>query len=244
MCSLKNISKTKRNESNGENDNNNNNTVNHFNLPVICDADSLRTLIRKKAVRVVDVRKVEDYQQEHIPTAVSLPLAQLLEEETPVGIIDILQDLSIVDKMPVVIYDDTFGALAARVAWTFQYVGHTNTALLEMTFSHWKNLGLETEKKINTFTKSKHSLNVNHNIHADAAYVESAKEHPNKILVDARERLNFLTEHIPGAKNIPYTMIGSNGSILRKAEEVKRFIENRGIIMQYSNKIELHDKTL
>jgi thiosulfate/3-mercaptopyruvate sulfurtransferase len=229
MCSLKNISKTKRNESNGENDNNNNNTDNHFNLPVICDADSLRTLIRKKAVRVVDVRKVEDYQQEHIPTAVSLPLAQLLEEETPVGIIDILQDLSIVDKMPVVIYDDTFGALAARVAWTFQYVGHTNTALLEMTFSHWKNLGLETEKKINTFTKSKHSLNVNHNIHADAAYVESAKEHPNKILVDARERLNFLTEHIPGAKNIPYTMIGSNGSILRKAEEVKRFIENRGI---------------
>ncbi|MGC2425645.1 MAG: rhodanese-like domain-containing protein [Nitrososphaeraceae archaeon] len=229
MCSLKNISKRKRNESNGENDNNNNNTDNHFNLPVICDADSLRTLIRKKAVRVVDVRKVEDYQQEHIPTAVSLPLAQLLEEETPVGIIDILQDLSIVDKMPVVIYDDTFGALAARVAWTFQYVGHTNTALLEMTFSHWKNLGLETEKKINTFTKSKHSLNVNHNIHADAAYVESAKEHPNKILVDARERLNFLTEHIPGAKNIPYTMIGSNGSILRKAEEVKRFIENRGI---------------
>jgi thiosulfate/3-mercaptopyruvate sulfurtransferase len=229
MCSLKNISKTKRNETNGENDNNNNNTDNHFNLPVICDADSLRTLIRKKAVRVVDVRKVEDYQQEHIPTAVSLPLAQLLEEETPVGIIDILQDLSIVDKMPVVIYDDTFGALAARVAWTFQYVGHTNTALLEMTFSHWKNLGLETEKKINTFTKSKHSLNVNHNIHADAAYVESAKEHPNKILVDARERLNFLTEHIPGAKNIPYTMIGSNGSILRKAEEVKRFIENRGI---------------
>ncbi len=229
MCSLKNISKTKRNESNGENDNNNNNTDNHFNLPVICDADSLRTLIRKKAVRVVDVRKVEDYQQEHIPTAVSLPLAQLLEEETPAGIIDILQDLSIVDKMPVVIYDDTFGALAARVAWTFQYVGHTNTALLEMTFSHWKNLGLETEKKINTFTKSKHSLNVNHNIHADAAYVESAKEHPNKILIDARERLNFLTEHIPGAKNIPYTMIGSNGSILRKAEEVKRFIENRGI---------------
>ena len=127
MCSLKNISKTKRNESNGENDNNNNNTDNHFNLPVICDADSLRTLIRKKAVRVVDVRKVEDYQQEHIPTAVSLPLAQLLEKETPVGIIDILQDLSIVDKMPVVIYDDTFGALAASscmdfsICWSYKY---------------------------------------------------------------------------------------------------------------------------
>jgi thiosulfate/3-mercaptopyruvate sulfurtransferase len=238
MCSLKNImmrtkneniSKAKKNESNGENSNNNNNTDHYFQLPIICDVDSLRTLIRKKTVRVVDVRKAEDYQQEHVPTAVSLPFAQLLEKDTPVGVIDILQDLSIVDKMPVVVYDDTFGALAARVAWTFQYVGHTNTALLEMTFSHWKNQGLETEKKINTFPKSQHSLNVNHNIHADASYVENAKDHPNKILVDARERLNFLTEHIPGAKNIPYTMVGANGNILRNAEEVKRFIENRGI---------------
>lgn len=239
MCSLKNItmktkkediSKTKKNDSIGENNNNsNNNTDNHFQLPIICDVDTLRTLIQRKAVRVVDVRKVEDYQEEHIPTAVSLPLAQLLEKDTPVGIIHILHDLGVSDKMPVVVYDDTFGALAARVAWTFQYVGHTNTALLEMTFSSWKNLGLETEKKINTFPKSQHSLNVNHNIHADASYVENAKEHPNKILIDARERLNFLTEHIPGAMNIPYTMLGSNGSILREPEEVKRFIENRGI---------------
>jgi thiosulfate/3-mercaptopyruvate sulfurtransferase len=131
--------------------------------------------------------------------------------------------------MPVVIYDDTLGALAARVAWSFQYVGHANTALLEMTFSHWKNVGLETETKINSFPTKKHSLNINHRIHADASYVEAAKEQPNKILVDSRERLNFLTEHIPDAKNIPYTMLGSNGSILRSPEEIKRYIENRGI---------------
>jgi thiosulfate/3-mercaptopyruvate sulfurtransferase len=203
---------------------------NNFRLPIICDTDTLRTLMRKKAIRVVDVRKAEDYQQEHIPTAVSLPLAVLLGKDTPSGIVDILENLGISDKMPVVIYDDTFGALAARVAWTFQYVGHTNTALLEVTFSHWKSLGLETDKKINTFPRIQHSLNINYDIHADASYVETAKEQPNKILVDSRERLNFLTEHIPGAKNIPYTMVGSiNGSILRKPEEIKRFVENRGI---------------
>ena len=201
-------------------------------LPIICTIDTLRTLIKKKLVRVVDVRKAEDYQQEHIPTAVSLPLAALLEKDTPEGVVHILESLGISDKMPTVIYDDTFGALAARVAWTFQYVGHTNTALLEVTFSHWKNLGLETEKNINTFPKTQHSLNINYDIHADASYVEMVKEQPNKILVDSRERLNFLTEHIPGAKNIPYTMVGSinnSSSILRKPEEIKRFIYNRGI---------------
>jgi thiosulfate/3-mercaptopyruvate sulfurtransferase len=200
-----------------------------FQLPIICDVDTLRMLIRKDGVRVVDVRKTEEYRQEHIPSAVSLPLAQLLEKDIPTAIMDILQNLGISDKMPVVIYDNTFGALAARVAWSFQYVGHPNTALLEMTFSQWKNLGLETETKINSFPMKTHSLSINHSIHADASYVEAAKEHPNKILIDSRERLNFLTEHIPKAKNIPYTMLGSNGSILRSPEEIKRYIENRGI---------------
>lgn len=198
-------------------------------LSIVCDADTLRSLVRKKAVRVVDVRKTDDYRQGHIPTAVSLPLARVLENDTPEKIVAILEELGVSDRTPVVVYDDTFGALAARVAWTFQYVGHDNTALLEMTFKQWRELGLETEKAVRTFPKAKHSLNVNKSIHADASYVEAVKSQPGKLLVDSRERLNFLTEHIPGAKNIPYTMVGSNGIILRRATELKRFIENRGI---------------
>ncbi|HEX2124598.1 MAG TPA: sulfurtransferase [Nitrososphaeraceae archaeon] len=206
-----------------------NNNYSNFQLPIICDADTLQILIREKTVRIVDVRKEQEYQQEHIPTAVSIPLAQLLKKDTPEEVVNLMQNAGISDKMPVVVYDDTFGALAARVAWTFQYVGHTNTALLEMTFSQWKNLGLPVEKKTNNFPWVEHSINVNDEIHADSSYVDAIKEQPNKILIDSRERLNFLTEHIPGAKNIPYTMLGSNGSIFRNAEEIKRFIENRGI---------------
>ena len=206
-----------------------NNNYSNFQLPIICDADTLQILIREKTVRVVDVRKEQEYQQEHIPTAVSISLAQLLKKDTPEEVVNLMQNAGISDKMPVVVYDDTFGALAARVAWTFQYVGHTNTALLEMTFSQWKNLGLPIETKPNNFPRVEHSINVNDEIHADSSYVDAVKQQPNKILIDSRERLNFLTEHIPGAKNIPYTMLGSNGSIFRNAEEIKRFIENRGI---------------
>jgi thiosulfate/3-mercaptopyruvate sulfurtransferase len=205
-----------------------------FKLPIVCDADTLRSLIRrKKSVRVVDVRKAEDYQREHIPTAVSLPLARVLENDQPEKIVAFLEELGISDSTPVVVYDDTFGALAARVAWTFQYIGHDNTALLEMTFKQWKELGLETEKKQQQrpFPRAMHSLNIKKDIYVDASYVETAaKSHPSTLLVDARERLNYLTEHIPGARNIPYTMVGSEGgSILRDAQELKRLIENRGI---------------
>lgn len=208
-----------------------------FKLPaVVCDVDTLRSLIRrKKSVRIVDVRKAEDYQREHIPTAVSLPLARVLENDQPEKIVAFLEELGISDTTPVVVYDDTFGALAARVAWTFQYVGHDNTALLEMTFKQWKEIGLETEKQQRSFPKARHSLNIRQDIYVDASYVEAAatttttNSKPNTLLVDSRERLNYLTEHIPGARNIPYTMVGSQDSILRKAEELKRLIENRGI---------------
>ena len=211
----------------------------YFRLPIVCDVDTLRSLIRrKKSVRIVDVRRAEDYQREHIPTAVSLPLARVLENDQPEKIVAFLEELGISDTTPVVVYDDTFGALAARVAWTFQYVGHDNTALLEMTFGQWKELGLETENQQRTFPKVKHSLNVRRDMYADASYVEAAaaeapppttQSKPGTLLVDSRERLNYLTEHIPSAKNIPYTMVGSQDGILRKAEELKRLIENRGI---------------
>ena len=146
-----------------------------FKLPIVCDADTLRSLLRrKKSVRVVDVRRAEDYQKEHIPSAVSLPLARVLENDQPEKIVSFLEELGVSDNTPVVVYDDTFGALAARVAWSFQYVGHDNTALLEMTFKQWKEIGLETEKQPRTFPRAKHSLNIRKDIYVDASYVEAA----------------------------------------------------------------------
>lgn len=196
---------------------------------IVTSSDILRTLIRKNSVRVVDVRKEDEYKKEHIKTAISIPLAKVLDNDTPEKIVLLLEQSGVSDKTPVVVYDDTFGALAARVAWTFQYVGHANTSLLETTFTNWKSYGFETEKKINVFPKAKHSLKVNNDILANYDEVEKAKNEQNKILVDSRERLNFLSEHIPGATNLPYTMLGTTESILREPQEIKRFMENRGI---------------
>jgi thiosulfate/3-mercaptopyruvate sulfurtransferase len=99
---------------------------------VVTSSDILRTLIRKNSVRVVDVRKEDEYRREHIKTALSLPLAKVLEDDSPERIVHLLEQLGISDKTPVVVYDDTFGALAARVAWTFQYVGHSNGKVMDL----------------------------------------------------------------------------------------------------------------
>jgi thiosulfate/3-mercaptopyruvate sulfurtransferase len=200
----------------------------YYSIPdTVCDVNTLSIMIRKKNVRVVDVRKEEEYAREHIPGAVSLPLAKILEKENPAQYIELLQDIGVNEGLPVVTYDDTFGALAARVAWTFQYVGHQHSSILEVTFAQWKNMGFRTEKKLNSYKWQSHPLRINQSIYADLDYVEKAAS--NKVLIDSRERLNFLSEHIPEAVNLPYTMLRADGKVLSKGEDIRRFLQNRGI---------------
>jgi len=195
---------------------------------VTINADDLRSEIRDNSVKVLDIRKEEDYKKGHVPGAINLPLANLLADDSPEKVLQYTQSFGIDDETPVVVYDDTFGALASRVAWTLEYIGHEDVSLLDITFSTWKNLGLEINGDSPSLSKSEHSLKLQPQILATADYLVPAKE-KGAILVDNRERLNFLEQHIPGAINIPYKMLSSGQNILRKKDDLKRLIQNRNI---------------
>jgi len=195
----------------------------------ITDVDTLRSEIRDNSVRVIDVRKEEEYKKNHIPNAVSLPLANLLSDDSPDRAIKIFQTLGIDDETPVVVYDDTFGALASRIAWTLEYLGHNDVSLLDVTYGKWKSLGLENDDKTPSINSKNHSLTIQPQILATADYLETIKEKKSVVLLDNRERLNFLEQHIPGAINIPYRTLASPEKILRPKDEMKRLFENRGI---------------
>jgi thiosulfate/3-mercaptopyruvate sulfurtransferase len=137
--------------------------------------------------------------------------------------------MGIDSETSVVVYDDTFGALASRVAWTFEYLGHSDVTLLETTYSNWKSLELESDSKIPEIQPKEHTLNLQPNILATADYLQSAKERNDVILIDNRERLNFLEQHIPGAISLPYRTLATKDKILRPKDDMKRLLENRGI---------------
>jgi len=193
------------------------------------DADSLRSEIRDKSVKVIDVRKEEDYKQSHIPTSVNLPLSNLLSDDSPERASKLFSSLGIEDETTVVVYDDTFGALASRVAWTLEYLGHHDVSLLDITYGQWRSLGLENENVIPSVQTKNHSVKLQPKILATADYLEEAKQKQGVILVDNRERLNYLEQHIPGAINIPYRTLASPDRILRPKDELKRLFENRGV---------------
>lgn len=191
--------------------------------------DSLRSEIRDKSVRVIDVRREEDYKQSHIPTAVNLPLANLLSDDSPERVLKLVNSMGIDDETPVVVYDDTFGALASRVAWTLEYLGHSQVSLLETTFSKWKSLGLENDNQTPDIQSKEHSIHLRPEILATSDYLEKSKDNSNVLLIDNRERLNFLEQHIPGAINLPYRTLATQDKILRPKDDMKRLLDNRRI---------------
>ena len=196
---------------------------------ITTDVDSLRSEIRDKSVRVIDVRRESDYKQDHISSAVNLPLAHLLSDDSPERVLKLINSMGIDDETSVVVYDDTFGALASRVAWTLEYLGHSDVTLLETTYSHWKSLGLENDSAIPEIQNKEHSMKLQSNILATSDYLESAKTRDDVILIDNRERLNFLEQHIPGAISLPYRTLSTSDKILRSKEDLKRLLDNRGV---------------
>jgi thiosulfate/3-mercaptopyruvate sulfurtransferase len=195
---------------------------------ITVDADTLRSEVRDKSVKLLDIRKEDDYKQGHIPGAINFPLSNLLADDSPEKVQQYAQSFGIDDETPVVVYDDTFGALASRVAWTLQYIGHEDVSLLDITFGTWRQLGLETTIDALLPSKKTHSLKLQPQILATIDYLTPAKE-KGAVLVDNRERLNFLENHIPGATNIPYRMLSSLQNILRPKEELRRLMHNRSI---------------
>jgi len=72
-------------------------------------------------------------------------------------------------------------------------------------------------------------MNLQSDILATSDYLESAKTRDDVILIDNRERLNYLEQHIPGAISLPYRTLASNDKILRSKEDMVRLLDNRGI---------------
>lgn len=191
-------------------------------------ADSTSSQIRDKSVRVLDVRRPEEYAAGHLPSASNLPLADLLSDDGAGAVAALAGSLGIGDEDRVVVYDDTFGALASRVAWSLEHIGHRQVALLETTYSGWKAMGLETDSRRPEFAAKRHSASEDASISAAADSLELERD-SGALLIDNRERLNYLEQHIPGALSLPYRSLSSPGRILRRPAEMRRLLENRGI---------------
>lgn len=225
--------------------------------PVLVEPEELLNIPSKDVV-LIDVRKEEDYIQGHIPDAVSLPLARVLESMDPKQLHGLFRSIGVDDASKyAIVYDDTFGALAARVAWALEYIGHERVSLLSITYGRWVSLGYAVEKGRGKGKSIEHisvvddkGISVDYDILATYDYIQAIIEGikqlqqgketnsnsssvkgdgESKVLLDVRERLNYLDHHIPYAMNIPWKAFAGEDRILKSVDEINSLLSYRKI---------------
>lgn len=130
----------------------------------------------------------------------------------PVRFARTLSQLGIRPYSQVVVYDDSFGSMAARLWWMLRWVGHEAVALLDGGWPVWKRfkLPVETDTPERLEPISPYPVRPQFDAVVDAAFVAGIHLAPDWRLLDARpeerytgdrEPIDPIAGHIPGSVN-------------------------------------------
>ena len=118
-----------------------------------------------KNVKVIDIRKPEDYAKGHIPGALNLSYKELQVETNGVkGMIPSgdqiaakLSSLGVESDDTIIIYDHIKNLWSTRLLWTLAVYGHEDTRMMDGSYGLWEKEG----KTVNTESPSVKSTKYN-----------------------------------------------------------------------------------
>jgi thiosulfate/3-mercaptopyruvate sulfurtransferase len=113
----------------------------------------------------------------------------------------------------VVVYDDSFGAMASRLWWLLRWLGHEAVALLDAGYPKWVREKRAVTTDLPKIQLTQFHPTINHSMWVDVHHVMGMTREKDGLLIDARsderfrgevEPLDKVAGHIPGANNMPY----------------------------------------
>lgn len=214
--------------------------------PVV-STDWLEQNLANSRLKVIDIRKVEEYKEGHVPGGINVFYGtwavkrEGLDNELPADddLLDIINAAGLTSDSLIVVVgkvDNTAEQVNnTRVAWTLKYAGFDNIAILDGGYNKWladkKPVSTEpvTPKSISCETKLRKQL------FAGKEYV--LKKLGKNVLLDTRMPDFFFgitklqtppverAGHIKGAVNLPSAWIFTKEGAFKPAEELKAMAE-------------------
>jgi thiosulfate/3-mercaptopyruvate sulfurtransferase len=201
-------------------------------LGLLIDASELKPHIEDKNWAVVDCRFTlddtergrRDYLKAHIPGAVYAHMDEDLSGKKIPGqtgrhplpeirsLAETLSAWGIDADTQVVVYDDATGAMAARLWWLLQWMGHRNVAVLDGGWMSWSQSGLPVRGGRESRAAAHFEPREVSGAYVTAGQVQEFRKDPRYVILDARSGLRFRGEvepidpvagHIPGALSAP-----------------------------------------
>lgn len=189
-----------------------------------------------------------EYAAGHIPGAVYMNLAELVDATAPVDntlppaekFASRMQALGLGDGSRIVLYDDSAIKSSARAWFMLRMFGASNVAILDGGLAKWRAEGRDLESgqrnlRHRHFTVWRDPAQTRDKA-AVLANIETAREQ----LVDARAVARFTGEaadprpgmasgHIPGSRNLVYTDLYNADGTFRSKAEIRALFEGAGV---------------
>ncbi len=138
----------------------------------------------------------------------------------------------------VVAYDDSFGAMAARLWWLLRWLGHDAVALLDGSYPKWAREKKPVTAEAPVVHPAAFNPRANNALWVNADFVERARQDEAFVVLDARaeerfrgevEPLDKVAGHVPGAVNAVYEdNLDVSGEFLSAEELRERYLDLLG----------------
>jgi len=187
------------------------------------------------------------YETEHLPGALYLHLDEDLSGPIVPGetgrhplpskedAVKLFGNLGIDEEVQVVVYDDMGGAIAARVWWMLQWLGHEAVAVLNGGITAWKAAGYDVSSEVPPVKPRPFQAKESKKRRLSAEEVDRIRGNADWRVIDSRtperyrgeeEPIDPVAGHIPSAKNAPHPeTIGPDGQFKSSEELRKHFAD-------------------
>lgn len=188
-------------------------------------------------LRILDARLPDAYADGHIPGAFYVDLKRLRYNRDgveglliePEAFAAIAGQLGIDRETQVVIYDDYFSQLAARVAWSLLYYGHSAVALLDGGWDSWEIAGLPISSEIRQLSPTHFEIAPNPNVSAEYDWIQEHSRNLDVVLLDVRSQAEFDKGHLPDATLWNWENGISDERSFRDAEAIRVELKQLGV---------------
>ena len=165
-----------------------------------------------------------DYTTGHQGLMVELPTVEKLKQT--------FEDLGVSDDTRVIIYTTEWYPTAGRAFFTLDYLGHTNTALLNGSLAQWKAENRAVTAEMPKITKGSITPRVNESALALLESAKAASQAGSQIvLVDSRPQKRYTAGHLAGADHIFWeeTVADRNKPVFLEPAELRKLFASRGV---------------
>ena len=217
----------------------------YANPQFLSESDWLAEHLDDPSVRIIDSRPQQQYDEGHIPGAVSLPAhgnvprTENGDMGSPEDFARLAGELGVSSESTVIVYDAP-GAAMGAAAWAFMYYGHPDVRVLDGGFHKWSSEGRPTSTQPGAYPRAEFNATVVEEIYCSLDSAKSSHGSAGTLFWDVRSQAehegsaqvgnNPRSGHIPGAIHLEWTeLLDPETKTLKPGDELRQLLSSRGI---------------